>query len=72
MVVGADIIRPQKGTVMVPFSMHISSDCFQYIAKSRHNPADFVSRGHRKTSAKWVCRLAWKPTASRNQLPLTP
>ena len=51
--VGADIIRPQKGTVFtVPFSMRILEDYSQYIPKSRHNPVDSESRGHKRISAK--------------------
>ena len=37
-----ELRSPAKGTVFtVPFSMRILMDCFRYIPKSRHNPADF-------------------------------
>ena len=34
------------------FSIGILMDCSQYTAKSRYNPVDFLSRGHKRTSAK--------------------
>ena len=72
-IVGADIIRPQKGTVFtVPFLVDISMGYSQYIPKSRYSPADFVFRDHRKISANWVCLLGGKPIVSWNQLSLTP
>ena len=58
--VGANCVRPQKpDTITMSGLMHILEDYSQYIPKSRYNPVDSESRGHKRISAKWACQPVW-------------